>query len=157
MKKLFAVIKNELLRYFTSPLAYVYLVAFLILNGSFAIYFGHFIERGVADLSPMFAFQPWLYLLFITGISMRLWAEEFKSKTIVQIMTMPVSTITLVWGKFLASWIFCVIALLLTFPFVITVIILGEPDNGVILLGYIGSFIVAGAMLAISQTMSARG
>ena len=155
MKKLFAVIKNELLRYFTSPLAYVYLITFLILNGSFAVYFGHFIDRGVADLSPMFAFQPWLYLLFITGISMRLWSEEFKSKTIVQIMTMPVSTITLVWGKFFASWIFCAIALLLTFPFVITVNILGEPDNGVIFLGYIGSLILAGSMLAISQTMSA--
>lgn len=155
MKQLFAVIKNELIRYFCSPLAYVYLISFLILNGSFGIYFGHFIERGRADLSPMFAFQPWLYLLFITGISMRLWSEEFRSKTIMQIMSLPVSTITLVWGKFFASWIFCTIGLLLTFPFVISVNILGNPDNGVIVLGYLGSFIIAGCMLAISQTMSA--
>ena len=155
MKQLFAVIKNELIRYFCSPLAYVYLISFLILNGSFGIYFGHFIERGRADLSPMFAFQPWLYLLFITGISMRLWAEEFRSKTIMQIMSLPIPTMTLVWGKFFASWIFCAIGLILTFPFVITVNILGTPDNGIIVLGYLGSFAIAGCMLAISQTMSA--
>lgn len=155
MKKLFVVTKNELFRYFISPLAYVYLIAFLLLNGSFAIYFGSFFERGSADLSSMFAFQPWLYLLFIPGISMRLWSEEFRSKTIVQIMTMPVSASTLVWGKFLASWIFCALALFLTFPFWITVNILGNPDNGVIALSYAGSFILAGCMLSISQTMSA--
>jgi len=155
MKQLFAVVKNELIRYFTSPLAYVYLVAFLFLNGSFSFYFGHFFERGIADLSPMFAFQPWLYLLFIAGISMRLWAEEFRSKTIVRIMTLPISTSTLVWGKFFASWLFCAVALLLTFPFIITVNMLGDADNSVIALGYFGSFMIAGCMLSISQTMSA--
>lgn len=155
MKKLWAVTKNELLRYFISPLAYVYLVAFLVLNGSFAIYFGHFIERGVADLTPMFGFEPWLYMLFIPGISMRLWAEEFRNKTIVQIVTMPVGIGTLVLGKFLASWLFVLIALLLTFPFWITVNVLGQPDNAVILLSYFGSWLLAGCMLAISQTMSA--
>lgn len=155
MRKLFVVTKNELLRYFISPLAYVYLIAFLLLNGSFAIYFGGFFGRGVADLSSMFAFQPWLYLLFIPGISMRLWSEEFRSKTIVQIMTMPIPASMLVWGKFFASWLFCALALLLTFPFWITVNILGNPDNGIIAVSYFGSFILAGCMLAISQTMSA--
>lgn len=155
MKKLWAVTKNELLRYFISPLAYVYLVAFLVLNASFAIYFGHFIERGVADLTPMFGFEPWLYLLFIPGISMRLWAEEFRNKTVVQIVTMPVSITTLVWGKFLASWLFVLTALALTFPFWITVNLLGSPDNAVIVLSYFGSWLLAGCMLAISQTMSA--
>ncbi|MBQ8870051.1 MAG: Gldg family protein [Alphaproteobacteria bacterium] len=155
MKKLFIVTKNELLRYFISPLAYVYLVSFLILNGVFAFYFGNFFERGQASLMPMFLYQPWLYLLFISGISMRLWAEEFKNKTIVQIMTMPVSLQTLVWGKFFASWIFCSLALFLTFPFVITVNVLGNPDNMVILLSYLASLALAGCMLAISQTMSA--
>ena len=101
----------------------------MVLNGSFAVYFGHFIERGIADLIPMFSFQPWLYLLFIPGISMRLWAEEFRNKTIVQIVTMPVSITTLVLGKFFASWIFVLIALLLTFPFWILVNYLGQPDN----------------------------
>lgn len=156
MRKLFVVTKNELLRYFISPLAYVYLIAFLLLNGSFAIYFGGFFGRGIADLSSMFAFQPWLYLLFIPGISMRLWSEEFRNKTIIQIMTMPVPAATLVWGKFFASWIFCAVALFLTFPFWITVNILGSPDNSVIAVSYFGSFILAGCMLAISQTMSAQ-
>lgn len=155
MRKLWAVTKNELLRYFISPLAYVYLVAFLVLNASFAIYFGHFIERGIADLTPMFGFEPWLYLLFIPGISMRLWAEEFRNKTVVQIVTMPVSITVLVWGKFLASWLFVLVALLLTFPFWITVNYLGNPDNAVIILSYFGSWLLAGCMLAISQTMSA--
>ena len=98
MKNTLIVCKNELIRYFTSPLAYVYLISFLILNGSFALYFGHFFDRGQASLVSMFSYQPWLYLLFIPGISMRLWAEEFRTKTIVQIMTMPVSTTSLVLG-----------------------------------------------------------
>ena len=155
MKNLWIVCKNELIRYFVSPLAYVYLISFLILNGSFAIYFGHFFDRGQADLISMFSYQPWLYLLFIPGISMRLWAEEFRTKTIVQIMTMPISTTALVLGKFFASWIFCATALILTCPFWITVNILGNPDNSVISISYLGSFFIAGCMLSISQTMSA--
>ena len=155
MQKLWIVTKNELMRYFVSPLAYVYLLCFLILNASFAIYFGDFFNRGEADLLPMFAFQPWLYLLFIPGISMRLWAEEFRHKTVVQIVTQPVSIRTLVLGKFLASWLFCALALVGTFPFWLTVNILGAPDNGVIAMGYVASFALAGCMLAISQTMSA--
>lgn len=154
MNKLYSVIKNELIRYFISPLAYVYLISFLILNGAAAFYFGHFFERGQANLEPMFWYQPWLYLLFIPGISMRLWAEEFRQKTVIQMMTMPVSAETLVWGKFFASWLFAGLALFLTFPFWISVNILGTPDNTVILSGYIGSFVLAGCMLAISQTMS---
>ena len=117
MSNLWTVTKNELKRYFISPTAYVYLISFLVLNGSFAIYFGHFFDKGQAELTSMFAFQPWLYLLFISGISMRLWAEEFRSQTIVQIITQPISITTLVWGKFLASWLFCTLALILTFPF----------------------------------------
>ena len=155
MHSLFTVAKNEFYRYFISPLAYVYLISFLLLNGSFALYFGHWFDRGQADLLPMFGFQPWLYLLFIPGISMRLWSEEFRNKTILQIITMPVSISALVWGKFLASWLFCAFALFLTFPFWLTVNLLGSPDNAVIAVGYGGSFLLAGCMLAISQTMSA--
>ncbi len=155
MKKLWIVTKNELMRYFVSPLAYIYLLCFLVLNASFALYFGDFFNRGRADLYSMFSFQPWIYLLFIPGISMRLWAEEFKSKTIVQIVTMPVAIRTLVLGKFFASWIFCALALVLSFPFWISINILGNPDNSVIALGYFASFILAGCMLSISQTMSA--
>ena len=155
MNKLWIVAKNEFYRYFTSPLAYVFLISFLLLNGSFAIYFGHFFEAGQASLLSMFSFQPWLFLLFIPGISMRLWAEEFRTKTILQIITMPIHLSSLVWGKFFAAWFFCSLAIALTFPFWITVNLLGTPDNWVILCSYIGSFMLAGAMLAISQTMSA--
>ena len=155
MKQLRTIIKNELLRYFISPVAYIYLISFLLLNGAMAFYFGHIFERGQASLFYMFSYQPWLYLLFVTGISMRLWAEEFKSKTIVQIMTLPVKPSTFVWGKFFASWLFCALALVLTFPFWATVNILGQADNAVIALGYLASFTLAGAMLAVSQTMSA--
>ncbi len=155
MRNLWIVFKNELMRYFISPLAYIYLMSFLLLNGVATFYFGHLFERGQASLFYMFYFLPWLYLLFLPGISMRLWAEEFKSKSIVQIMTMPVTLPTLVWGKFLASLVFCLLALLLTFPFVITVYVLGQPDGGVIFLSYLAGATLAGAMLAISQTMSA--
>ncbi len=155
MNKFWIVTKNEFYRYFISPLAYVYLICFLLLNGSFAIYFGHFFDNGNADLRSMFAFQPWIYLLFLPGISMRLWAEEFRTKTILQIITMPVSVSNLVWGKFFASWLFCALALCLTFPFWITVNLLGSPDNAVIFVSYLGSLLLAGCMLAISQTMSA--
>lgn len=155
MKQFFIVTKNELWRYFSSPLAVVYLIGFLVLNGVTAFYFGHFFERGIASLFYMFCYQPWLYLLFTSGIAMRLWAEEFKSKTITQMMTMPVSLPSFVWGKFMAAWLFCLFALLLTFPFVITVHVLGHPDNGILLLSYIASFILSGSMLSISQTMSA--
>lgn len=155
MNKISAVVKNELIRYFVSPLAYVYLFCFVILNASFAFYFGDFFNRGQADLQSMFAFQPWLYLLFIPGISMRLWAEEFHSKTIIQIATQPVSIATLVLGKFFAAWIFCGIALIFTTTFWLTINILGTPDNFVIFMGYCGSFFLAGCMIAISQIMSA--
>lgn len=154
MNSLKTVIKYELIRYFLSPLAYVYLVGFLILSGSLAIYFGNFFMDGNATLWGLFDYQPWIYLLFIPGISMRSWAEEFHSKSIVQTLTAPISITDLVWGKFFAAWLFAIIAIFLTFPFWITVNILGSPDNGVIVISYLGCFILAGAMLAISQTMS---
>lgn len=154
MNSIKTIIKYELIRYFLSPLAYVYLVSFLILSGSLAIYFGHFFTDGTANLWGLFDYQPWVYLLFIPGISMRSWAEEFHSKSIVQTLTTPISIKDIVLGKFFAAWIFAIIAISLTFPFWITVNIFGEPDNGVIAISYIGCFILAGAMLAISQTMS---
>ena len=155
MNKIKTIIKYELIRYFTSPLAYVYLISFLLLSGSLAIYFGNFFTAGQASLWSFFDYQPWVYLLFIPGIAMRSWSEEFKSKTIIPLLTQPMSLSQIVWGKFFASWCFAGIALLLTFPFWITVNILGSPDNAVILVGYIGCFVLCGAMLAISQTMSA--
>lgn len=154
MRKFAAIIKFELLRYFMSPVAYVYLLTFLFLNASFTLYLGYFLERGQADLSLMFGYQPWIYLIFISGIAMRLWAEEFKTQTVTQILSLPVSVAQLVWGKFAAAWIFCSFALALTFPFAVTANVLGQPDNGIITASYLGSFLLAGAMLATAQTMS---
>ena len=122
MRKFVAIVKYELLRYFMSPVAYVYLLTFLFLNASFTLYLGYFLERGQADLSLMFGYQPWIYLIFISGIAMRLWAEEFKTQTVTQILSLPVSAAQLVWGKFAAAWIFCSFALALTFPFAVTVV-----------------------------------
>ena len=153
--KLLSIIKFEFMRFFLSPIAYVYLFSFLLLSGAFAIYFGHFFYNGSADLFALFDYQPWVYLLFIPGICMRLWADEFKSKTATQILTLPVSLSDFVWGKFFASWLFCTLAILLTFPFVITVNIYGNPDNLVIFIGYLGCIALSGVMIAISQTMSA--
>ena len=155
MNSIKTVIKYELIRYFTSPLAYVYLVSFLLLSGSCAIYFGHFFVNDAANLWGLFDYQPWIYLLFIPGIAMRSWAEEFRSKSVVLLLTTPVSLSCLVWGKFFASWIFAIIAITLTFPFWITVNLFGTPDNTVILVSYLSCFVLSGAMLAISQTMSA--
>lgn len=155
MNSIKTIIKYELIRYFTSPLAYVYLISFLLLSGSCAIYFGHFFADDNANLWALFDYQPWIYLLFIPGISMRTWAEEFRSKSIIQLLTTPVALSELVWGKFFASWIFAIFAIILTFPFWITVNIYGTPDNTVIFIGYLSCFTIAGAMLAVSQTMSA--
>ncbi len=155
MSLIFTIAKGEFRRYFISPLAYVYLICFLLLNSSFALYFGGIFTSGNASLKPMFDFLPWLYLLFVSGIAMRLWAEEFKSGSILQIMTLPVSVTDFVIGKFLAAWAFCSVGLVLTFPFIITLNILGSPDNGIIFSSYLGAFLLSGAMLAIAQIASA--
>ena len=117
MNKIFTIVKYELIRYFLSPILYVYLISFLLLSGSLAIYFGNFFMDGNANLAGLFDYQPWIYLLFIPGIAMRSWSEEFRSKSIIQLLTLPVSLKDIVWGKFFASWIFAGIAILLTFPF----------------------------------------
>ena len=154
MSKTSIVTKGELYRYFISPIAYVYLICFLLLNGSLSLYFGDVFSSGNASLTPMFNMIPWIFLIFIPGISMRLWSEEFKNGTILQLTTLPVSIENLVWGKFLAAWSFCCLSLLLTFPFVITINILGNPDKGIIIGQYLGSILLAGAMISISETAS---
>jgi ABC-2 type transport system permease protein len=146
---------RELRGYFATPLAYVFIVIFLALMGVFTFYLGGFYERGQADLLPFFSFHPWLYLILIPAISMRLWAEERKSGSIELLMTLPVSMIEAVLGKFLAAWAFTTVALVLTLPLWITVNYLGEPDNGVIFAAYIGSLLMAGAFLAIGACISA--
>lgn len=155
MKVIGAILRKELAGYFATPLAYVFIVIFLVLIATFTFYLGNFFERGEADLLPFFQFHPWLYLFLIPAISMRLWAEERKSGSIELLMTLPVGAVQAVLGKYIAAWLFTGTALVLTFPLWITVNYLGEPDNGVILSAYLGSFLMAGAFLAIGSCISA--
>ena len=155
MGKSWAISKRELRAYFTTPLAYVFIVIFVALNGVTAFYFGALFDRGQADMQPLFGFLPWLYLFLIPAVAMRLWAEERKAGTLELLMTLPVSTFDAVFGKFLAAWIFACIYLSLTFPVWITVNYLGDPDNGVIIASYLGGFLMAGSYLAIGGFVSA--
>ena len=155
MKNIRAIMKRELSGYFSTPVAYVFIVIFLFLTGIFTFYIGAFYERGQADLVPFFRFHPWLYLFLLPAIAMRLWSEERKSGTIELLMTLPISIPEAVIGKFLAAWLFSGVALAMTFPMWITVNYLGAPDNTVILASYIGSFLMAGGFLSIGSCMSA--
>ncbi|HET8707993.1 MAG TPA: ABC transporter permease subunit [Pseudomonadales bacterium] len=155
MNNLSVVLKRELAAYFGTPLAYVFIVIFLMLSGWFTFYLGGFFDRNQADLVPFFNFHPWLYLFLVPAISMRLWSEERKSGTLELLLTLPISLSEAVLGKFLAAWLFLGVALSLTFPIWITVNYLGEPDNGVILASYLGSWLMAGAYLAVGSCMSA--
>ena len=150
-----AIAKRELSAYFTSPVAYVFLVIFLLLAGFFTFMIGSFFERGEASLAAFFAWHPWIYLFLVPAIGMRVWSEERRSGTMELLLTMPINAWEAIVAKFLASWVFLAIALVLTFPIVITVNLLGEPDNGTIVAGYIGSLFLAGAFLAITCMTSA--
>lgn len=152
---IYTIAKRELLAYFESPVAYVFLVVFLMLTGIFTFTLGGFFERGDASMLSMFMWMPWLLLFLVPAIGMRLWAEERRLGTIELLLTMPVSTFQVILGKFLASWVFIGVALALTFPTVITVNWLGDPDNGVILTGYAGTMLLGGTYLALSSMTSA--
>ncbi|HTW69892.1 MAG TPA: ABC transporter permease subunit [Acetobacteraceae bacterium] len=155
MRNVFIIAGRELAAYFSTPVATVFIVIFLVLQGALTFNLGDFFARGQADLVPFFTFIPWVFLLLVPAITMRLWAEERRLGTIELLLTLPITQTQAVLGKFLAAWAFCAIALVLTFPFVITVNILGSPDNGVIASGYVGSLLVAGAFLAVGSAMSA--
>jgi len=155
MSTTWAVFRRELQGYFNTPLAYIFIVIFLFLTGIFTFYLGSFFIRGQADLKPFFNFHPWLYLFLVPAIAMRLWAEERKSGAIELLLTLPVSLWSTVLGKFLAAWVFIIIALSLTFPIWITVDYLGRPDHGVIIASYLGSILMAGGYLAIGSCISA--
>jgi len=155
LRNIATVFRRELGSYFATPLAYVFIVIFLVLAASFTFYLGGFFERGQADLEPFFVFHPWLYLFLIPAISMRLWSEERRSGSIELLMTQPITLWQAVLGKFLAAWAFAALALALTFPIWITVNYLGHPDNGAILTGYVGSLLMAGGLLSVGSCMSA--
>ena len=155
MKHIWVIAKRELGSYFTSPVAYIFLVIFLLLTGFFTFTAGQFFERGEASLGSFFGWHPWLYLVLVPAVGMRLWAEERRAGTLELLMTMPVTPWQAIVGKFLASWIFLAVAIALTFPVAVTVNVLGDPDNGVIAAGYLGSLLLAGAYLAVTCMTSA--
>jgi len=155
MSPINVILKRELASYFATPVAYIFIIIFLMLSGVFTFYIGQFFERGQADLTTFFNFIPWLYLVLVPAVAMRLWSEERRSGTIELLMTLPISTFHIVLGKFFASWLFLGLALALTFPLWLTVNYLGEPDNGVILAGYLGAWLMAGGFLAIGSCLSA--
>ena len=152
---IWTIAKRELMGYFASPVAYVFIVIFLLLTGFFTFMLGGFFERNDASLTAFFVYHPWLYLFLVPAVGMRLWSEERRSGTMELLLTMPITTWQAIVGKFLASWLFLGIALFLTFPIALTVNYLGSPDNGVIIASYFGSFLLAGAYLAVTCMTSA--
>jgi len=155
MQNLAVVLRRELASYFATPVAYVFIVIYLVMSAVFTFYLGGFYEREIADLEPFFRFHPWLYLFLVPAIGMRLWAEERKYGTVELLLTLPITATEAVLGKFLAAWLFIGLALVLTFPIWVTVNVLGSPDNGVIIAAYLGSWLMAGGFLAISACLSA--
>jgi ABC-2 type transport system permease protein len=155
VKSLVAVYRRELLAYLTTPLAYVFVAVFLIAIGMFTFQVGGFFDQGRADLSAFFAFHPWLFMIFLPAIAMRLWSDEARSGAIELLLTLPAPTWALVLGKFLAAWTIAAIALALTLPLWITVSFLGDPDHAAIFVGYLASLLMAGAYIAIGAAMSA--
>jgi len=154
MKVMQAIFKRELGSYFGTPIAYVFIVVFVFLTGVFTFKLAGFFDAGQADLRAFFFWHPWLYLFLVPAVSMRLWSEERKSGTIELLFTLPVNPWEAILGKFFAAWVFVAIALFFTFPIVLTVSFLGDPDHGVILASYLGSLCMAGAYLAIGSCFS---
>ncbi|MGB0477878.1 MAG: ABC-2 transporter permease [Parvibaculales bacterium] len=155
MRALTAITAREFAGYFTTPLAFVFIIVFLLANGLATFYLGAYFAMGQADLTSFFMFHPWLYLFFLPAISMRLWAEERRNGSIELLLTLPIPLTAVVIGKYLAALAFSALALALTFPIWLTVNYLGEPDNGVIFASYMGSLMLAGGYLAIGSCLSA--
>jgi gliding motility-associated transport system permease protein len=155
MRNVLLIAERELGAYFATPVATVFIVIFLVLQGTLTFNLGNFFSRGQDDLDPFFSFLPWVFLLLVPAITMRLWAEERRVGTIELLLTLPITQAQAVIGKFVAAWVFCAIALALTFPIILTVRYLGDPDMGVIASGYLGALLIAGAFLSVGSAMSA--
>lgn len=155
MRAALAIARREFAAYWATPVATVFIVIFLVLSGALTFTLGGFFARNQADLLPFFGFVPWLFLFLVPALTMRLWAEERRLGTVEMLLTLPIAPWQAVLGKWLAAWGFCAVALALTFPLAVTVNVLGEPDNGAILAGYLGCLLVAGAYLALGAAVSA--
>jgi len=155
MNGFYPIFKRELLAYFRSPVAYVFIIIFLAANASCTFFLGNFYDSHQASLEIFFLFHPWLYLFLIPAVGIRLWSEERRSGTGELLLTLPVRLTTTVFAKYFAAWFFIGIALLLTLQMVWTVYFMGSPDKGPIITGYLGSFLMAGSYLAIASFTSA--
>jgi ABC-2 type transport system permease protein len=155
LRNIWTITKRELVGYFNSPVAYVFIVIFLLMNGFFTFMLGNYFQRGEANLNSFFMWHPWLYLFLVPAAGMRLWSEERRVGTLELLLTMPISAWQAIIGKFLACWLFLALALALTFPVVLTTMYLGDPDLGSIVAGYVGSLLLAGAYLAVTVMTSA--
>ncbi len=155
MRNFKAVFKRELKSYFESPVAYVFIVIFLLATAGCTFFISRFYETRTATLEPFFVWHPWLYLFLVPAVGMRLWSEERKSGTIELLFTLPITLGQALLGKFAAAWLFLGIALFLTFPMVLTVAYLGSPDYGIIFTSYLGSFLLAGGFLSVTSLFSA--
>jgi len=155
IRNITAITKRELVSYFESPVAYVFMVAFLMLIGFLTFFVSRFYEAGQADLRPFFFWHPWIFLILVPAAAMRLWAEERRSGTIETLLTLPITMTQAILGKFIAGWVFLTLAIFLTFPIVLTTVYLGAPDRGGIIGGYIGSILLAGAYLSVGMLTSA--
>ena len=149
MKNIKAVFKREFKAYFDSPVAYVFLTAFLVLAGFLTFGVAMFFERRQADLTPFFFWHPWVYLLLVPAATMGVWADERRNGTAELLLTLPVTITEVLVGKFLAAWSFVGIGLALTFPVALTAGYLGSPDWGAVFCGYLGSLLLSGAAVAI--------
>lgn len=143
---------KEFRSYFQSPIAYIFITIFLVLTHW--IFFTSFFIIGQATMREFFGLVPLVFLLFVPAVTMRLWAEEKKLGTLELLLTFPVRDWEVVLGKFLASFFFLAVSLLCTLPLAVTVIALGNPDNGAIIGGYLGSLLLGGAYLAIGLWIS---
>jgi ABC-2 type transport system permease protein len=155
MNGLLSVYRRELRSYFSTPLAAIFIIVFVLMSSAFTFYLGNFFQTGQADLHAFFQFHPWLYLVLVPALAMRLWAEERKSGTLELLLTLPISNVQIALGKFFAAWTLVALALMLTFPMWVSVAWLGDPDHGVIIASYLGSWFMAGAFLAVGCAMSA--
>jgi len=155
LRNVWTIAKRELVGYFNSPVAYVFIVIFLLLNGFFTFMLGQYFLRGEANLNAFLMWHPWLYLFLVPAAGMRLWAEERRVGTLELLLTMPIAPWQAIIGKYIACWIFIALALFLTFPVVLTTMYLGSPDVGSMFTGYVGSVLLAGAYLAVTVMTSA--
>ncbi len=152
MHNFYAIFKREFKSYFNLPIAYIFITVFLVLSNW--LFLRIFFISDQPSTRNFFGFMPWIFLFFVPAITMRLWAEEKKLGTMEMLMTLPVKEYEVVLAKFFASFGFLILTVALSFPLVITVAALGDPDGGPIMGSYLGVILMGGAYLAIGIFIS---